>query len=657
MCGIAGVVSRSGAGEIFKTLQTAARLLEHRGPDDEGYLVYDAASRTVDDRLSPPRAVPAFEGAGAAAGSAGLAHRRLSIIELSPCGRQPMTLPGSGLHVVLNGEIYNYLELRTELQAAGRQFATASDTEVLLAAYAQWGPAALLRLEGMFAFAILDLPQDKLFLARDFFGIKPLFYSTSQTGFCFASEISALLSMPNVGRRANPRRVFEHLNYWTTDQGDDTFFADIHKLPPAHYMEVPLDAPEKAAPVRYWDLARSQILDLSLGAAAERLQELFLESVKLHLRSDVPVAVALSGGPDSSAIVMAARRLLGASAELNTVSYIASEPKLCEEPWIDSVNQAAGARPHKVNVEDRDLGSDFEKLVALQGQPVVTPVVYAQHRVFRKAHECGFKVLLEGQGADELLAGYSFYQPARLATLLSRGEWRRALRFLRAAPAHSQTTASWVLRHALKRYLPAGMVHALQGLKPGPRMAPWISRSWAERNGVEHGAAPSEALAPASGNYLRDMMYDTAFATKLPGLLRYGDHNAMSVSVENRVPFLTPRLAEFVFSLPEEYLVSPAGTGKAVFREAMQGMIPEGVRLRSKLGFEPPYQAWMNGMRGKAVDTLRSAGELEILDQPAVEAFADRIAREGVTSDTSANQLWRLVCLVQWARHFHVAFD
>lgn len=657
MCGIAGIVSRSGAGEIIKTLQTAAKLLEHRGPDDEGYILYDAASRTVHDGPSQLRATHSFEGASAAASNAGLVHRRLSIIELSPSGRQPMTLPGSDLYIVLNGEIYNYLELRTELQATGRRFSTASDTEVLLAAYAQWGPTALQRLEGMFAFAILDLPQNKLFLARDFFGIKPLFYSHSQSDFCFASEVSAMVSMPNVGRRANPRRVFEHLNYWTTDQGDGTFFSDIHKLPPAHYMEVLLDAPGKAKPVRYWDLARAQTLDLSLGEAAQHLRELFMESVKLHLRSDVPVAVALSGGPDSSSIVMAARSLLGATAELNTVSYIASDPRLCEESWIDSVNQAAGARSYKVSVEDQELGADFEKLVALQGQPVVAPVVYAQYRVFRRAHECGFKVLLEGQGADELLAGYAFYQPARLATMLSQGEWMDALRFLRDAPARSQTTASWVLRHALKRCLPARVVHELQSLRPGPRIAPWINRQWASRNGVEHDAAPSEALSLASGKYLRDMMYDTAFDTKLPGLLRYGDHNAMSVSVENRVPFLTPKLADFLFSLPEEYLVGPTGVGKAVFREAMRDMIPEQVRRRSKFGFEPPYQAWMNGMRAKAVDTLRTGGDLAVLDPRAVQVFADEIAAEGATSDSTANKLWRLVCLVQWARHFNVAFD
>jgi asparagine synthase (glutamine-hydrolysing) len=640
MCGIAGTVGARHPDVILRALKVAAKALEHRGPDGEGFFVYSQS-----------------ESPSAAKNNVGLAHRRLAIIDLSESGKQPMTLIGSGLHIVLNGEIYNYRELRNELEKTGRRFASSSDTEVLLHAYAQWGISALLRLEGMFSFALLDAPRNKLLLVRDFFGIKPLFYSQFESSFYFASEIPALLQMSGVDRKANPTRVFEHLNYWTTDQGEDTFFASVKRLPAAHYMEINLTDIGNTRCVRYWDIERGNTLEISLPEAAQRVRELFLESVALHLRSDVPVAVALSGGTDSSSVVMGARRLLGSTADLATVSFISSDPQMCEEIWIDTVNLAAKTQSHKIQIDDAELGNDFERLIALQAEPFVTPVVYAQHRVFRKAHECGFKVLLEGQGADELLAGYPFYQQARLATLLMRGELLSAMTFLRHAPPRFNTGTTWLVTNALRRMLPENITRFLRYGKKRT-LAQWISPAWAERNSVAWNAAPLESLSGKSGLYLRDMIYETVTATKLPGLLRYGDQNAMSVSVENRVPFLTPSLATFLFSMPEEYIIGKTGETKTVFREAMRGITPELVlRRKNKIGFEPPYRKWMNGMRDKAVSVLRDASNLSALDVSGIKELTSQIQARGIETDTVANRLWRLISLVQWARHFEVKFD
>ena len=637
MCGIAGIVSREHQSEIEARLANAARCLQHRGPDGEGMFV--APSR--DDNAG-----------------VGLLHRRLSIIDLSSAANQPMSLlVRDDLRIILNGEIYNYRELRAELEAHGQTFKTSSDTEVLLAAYAQWGKACLSKLEGMFAFAVWDQQRQTLFLARDFFGIKPLFYWKSGDELHFASEIPALLAMGKASRKLDAARAFEHLNYWTTDQGEDTFLADVKKLPAAHFAEISLTRPSEMRLVRYWDVDRSRRSDISFADAAKQMRELFAGSVEHHLRSDVPVTVALSGGTDSSSVVMNARRQKGPDAELHTISYIASVERLSEEPWIDSVNHAAKATSHKLKIADHELGDEFEKFVALQAQPTVTPVVYAQNRVFRHAHELGFKVILEGQGADELLAGYPFYQQARLATMLGKLQLATAIRFLQRAPAQFRVNAGWILRNAVRRAMPTSVVRAWRARKDSSVM-PWINGKWADEHQLADNAAPLDVLSERSGDYLRDMIYDAVFSTKLPGLLRYGDHNAMAVSVENRVPFLTPKIADFVFSLPEDYIIRPNGESKAVFREAMRGITPEFVlRRKNKIGFEPPYTDWMNGMRPKLAQKLRGGRELRLLNSEVLEQHARSVESEPIANDSVANRLWRIVCFVQWVQHFQVQVD
>ena len=653
MCGIVGTIESAGMASQLADMRRACDRLEHRGPDDFGYLAFDGQAGTA--TVCHRGATVWSGGAGSRGGpvNVALGHRRLSIIDLSTAAAQPMT-DGSGQRILIhNGEIYNYRPLRRELEALGRTFRTSSDTEVLLAAYAQWGAGALQRLEGMFAFALLDLERRVLFLARDAFGIKPLYYAIQPGRFAFASEIPALLELPWVDRRANARRVYEHLNFWTTDRTDGTFLAGIQAVPGAHYAEIALDAPPAAVtPICYWRLERDRVADVSLDEAAASLRELFIESVTQHLQADVPWCVALSGGTDSSSVTMAARRILGREAPLHTVSFLANDPALNEEIWVDTVVRAAGATPHKLQIDDADLGEDFARLVGVQGQPMVTPVVYAQHRVFRHAGECGFKVLLEGQGADELLAGYPFYLQARLASMLKQGEWLRAIRFLWSAPPRFLAGRRHVLRHALHRAYPRW------GLARASRfVAPWISRRWAGQHGVDQGPPPG--LFDSRGpHYLREMIDDAVRETKLPSLLRYGDHNAMAASVENRVPFLTRPLAQFLFSLPEEYIMSSTGTSKNVLRYAMRGITPEFVlRRKNKIGFEPPYQKWMQAMTPALVATLERAQSMPVFDGAGVRAMVERLQREGVSSTTFANQVWRATCLAAWSDRFSVTFD
>ena len=311
MCGIAGLVAEPGVDVDAAWLTTAAAALAHRGPDDRGYLQW-----------APGGAVRSGRQPDGARAIVAMAHRRLSILDLSDTGWQPMSTPDGRYHLLFNGEIYNYVELRSDLEATGRRFHSTGDTEVLLAAWAAWGPQCLPRLVGMFAFAVLDTEAQRLLLARDPFGIKPLFFAEAGGRLAFASEIAPLLALPGISRRAAPGPVYDYLRHGVIDHDGSSLFADIRRFPPAHYAEIDLRSPTGLEPRRYWRLAPDAHLDLSRAQGASRLRELFLESVRLHLRSDVKVGTALSGGIDSSAIVLAMREVGGSALDILSLIHI-----------------------------------------------------------------------------------------------------------------------------------------------------------------------------------------------------------------------------------------------------------------------------------------------------------------------------------------------
>src|SRR5262245_40312187 len=292
MCGIAGIVTQK-PGARAACAPAVLQCLRHRGPDDQGWLRFAAGKVEIGREWTEPLREPEVL----------LLHRRLSILDTTKSGWQPMGTPDGRYYVVYNGEIYNYKELRQELELAGHSFKSQSDTEVLLAAYAEWGKAALTRFIGMFAFALLDTERRTLLLARDFFGIKPLYYSSQDGAFVFGSEIKALLTFGLPGLEADPERLFLYLRYGITDSGSQTLFSRVQQLPVGHYLEISLDSGDSKGQC-YWQ-PEDKELDISFDEAAERVRELFLRSVELHLRSDVAVGAALSGGIDSSAIVMA----------------------------------------------------------------------------------------------------------------------------------------------------------------------------------------------------------------------------------------------------------------------------------------------------------------------------------------------------------------
>lgn len=642
MCGIAGIIKFNNLSIQQHLLTNLSTALSKRGPDDLGFLGWDQnqpirITRTPEELLGSKIA---------------LIHRRLSILDLSEAGSQPMCTSDGRYSIVFNGEIYNYLELRSELKALGHQFRSDSDTEVLLAAYVQWGSRCPTRLIGMFAFAVLDTYTRTLFLARDCFGIKPLYYIRLDSELIFASEIKALLKLDILERKVNAQRLYHYLNSGLTDYGHETLFLNIYQLPAAHYLKIYLDQPKDSEPVQYWSLELEEPVDISFEEATEKLRELFLQNVRLHLRSDVPIGSALSGGIDSSAIVSAIR-YLEPKLELHTFSFIADDPNINEEYWIDLVGMAKNANIHKVQASPQELVDDLEHLIFTQDEPFGSTSIYAQYRVFRLAQEQGIKVMLDGQGADEVFGGYRSYITIHLMSLLAKGQWEQGIQLLYNSSKLPGTNLTTLSQEIGKFLLPTKLRGLAKKFLGKQYRSQWLNSKWfLENSEIAEFSLPKQP----SDDFLRQELQQALTTTSLPMLLRYEDRNSMYFSIESRVPFLTPELVQFVFTLPEDYIISSSGVSKAIFRQAMRGIVPDAILDRKdKIGFATPEKQWLTTLRPWVEEVLNSETAYHI---PALNIEQAKQDWQGIINGQQSFdfRVWRWVNLVRWVEHHNIKF-
>lgn len=641
MCGIVGFLSRKGWSSP-PPVPAILEQLNHRGPDDHGYLVYSKGSTRLGCQWTKPEADAEVI----------FLHRRLSILDLSEAGRQPMSTPDGRYFITYNGEIYNYVELRGELEQLGYVFRSRSDTEVLLAAYAAWGADVLRRLVGMFAFAILDTVRRVVFLARDFFGIKPLYYAATGGALTFASELKTLLEFGAISRQVNASRLFSYLRHGLCDFGNETLLANVLQLPAAHYLEIALDGDFESPLVCYWEPTVQCSEDLSFEQAAEKLRALFLKSISMHLRSDVPVGSALSGGIDSSSVVMA-MRYLEPDIDLHTFSYIADDDELNEEQWVDVVAQAARSRVHKVRPTAAELVADFEQLCYAQDMPSASASLYAQYCVFRAAKQEGIKVMLDGQGADEILGGYTYFRGARLASLVRQRKWREAADFVAHSWHRPRASRFLLFQDACNYLLPIAAQVPLRKLIGKDLTPSWLNLEWFHKNGV----VPCMARSPYKSSHVLREKLRRELSEHLPSLLRYEDRNSMAFSIESRVPFLIPELVNFVLSLPEEYIIAPDGTSKAVFRRAMRDIVPDAILNRKdKIGFATPERAWLSAV------TLWVQRQFEADGAAEIPAFhLDVVSHDWQQIKQGRKPLsfavWRCLNVIAWTERFHVQYS
>jgi asparagine synthase (glutamine-hydrolysing) len=627
MCGIAGVM---GAGQASNdACALALDAMDHRGPDDRGSRVLDVDGTRV-----------------------WLGQTRLAIIDLSPGGLQPMSFADERYWIVFNGEIYNYRELREELRAQGVAFRTESDTEVLLASWAAWGEQAIPRLRGMFAFAVLDRHRGELVCARDAFGIKPFYFGTSGETWAFASEPTVVADLLGVKRRLNDQRLFEYLTFGASDRIGSTAFADVQSLPPGHVMRMELSDTTRTTSSRRWWNPSLEERRVPRAEAVETVREMFLQNIRLHLRSDVPLAVALSGGIDSSGITCGVRSVVG-DAELHTFSYVSSDDAQSEARWVDSVNAHVGARPHRVVIGQDDLVRDIDDVIRALGEPFGSTSIYAQYRIFQAVREQGFTVTLDGQGADEIFGGYVGYPDFRMLSMLRRGDLIGMYRFLQAWGTEPDRSRKGVLR-GVAAALAGDDVRRIVGARFEARQLPaWVDRSYVRDRGLRARALPRARADWRPGRDLASRLYKAISHGELATLLRHGDRTAMRWSIESRTPFLTTDLAEYALSLPESYLVSPQGTTKSVLREALTGLVPADVLARrDKLGFATPESQWLRNLRPVLGTWLDDVDMLPMLDPTATRRFVTEALDQ---QRPLSGSVWRILCAIRWARLLDVS--
>ncbi|HNC19643.1 asparagine synthase (glutamine-hydrolyzing) [Accumulibacter sp.] len=625
MCGIFGGVWRRAPRHLERSVSDASRALRFRGPDDNGQEVIHFGPATL-----------------------ALGHTRLSIIDLGPGGHQPMQSADGAVSIVFNGEIYNYRELRSELSLLQHQFVSDSDTEVLLAAWCQWGRNCLTRLVGMFAFVVFDRAKGTLTCVRDAFGIKPLFYAREQDDFLFASEIPAIRSLKQERVELDWQRAYDYLVHGDYDSGPRSFLEGVFHLQPGHLLELDVASGRLAEAERWWSPRVTERHDLPFAQAAERLRESFLDSIRLHLRSDVPLGAALSGGIDSSAVVCAMRHV-APDLTINTFSYVARGSAVSEESWVDRINEHVGAVPHKVVVSASELASDLDEMIRAQGEPFGSTSIYAQYRVFRLAREHGVTVTLDGQGADEMLAGYHGYPGQRIRSLVEQGKFGEALHFLDQWARWPGRSRSSGVKRAIGELTRGTILNDLLRRLGGIRALPaWITPAPLRDRGIlsRHPQVQSQRSREDLGRRLVAELALSLTQRGLPALLRHGDRNSMRFSVESRVPFLTCEMADFLLSLPEAYLISPGGETKRIFRAAMRGIVPDDVLdRRDKIGFATPEQEWLLGMADTVREWLSVDLHLPFFNQGEVLKEFDRI-----TSGRKpfSWQVWRWINFSRW---------
>lgn len=652
MCGIAALHEPAAPAWLPDVARAMTGLVRHRGPDGEGFAFYDPAGGRVTPVISAdsPTGVSGQRQPPAGCTFA-LGHRRLAILDLSSAGHQPMTDEAGRCWLSFNGEIYNYIELRCELEKAGHAFHTGTDTEVILAAWCQWGEGCLTRFNGMFAFVLFDTVRRHVFAARDRFGVKPLyFWRTPSGGIALASEIKQFTAHPHWRPRLNGQRAYEFINWGICDHSAETMFTDVWQLRGGEFISTPLERFPNAQPQRWYEL-KPQPFAGDFAAAAVRFRELLDDSVRLRLRADVPVGSCLSGGLDSSSIVCTMRAQLGdRAAQLqNAFSAYSDVPRFDERRFIEEVRRATGTAGHVVVPEPDSLLHELDTIVWHQDEPFGSTSIYAQWSVFRLARQHGVAVMLDGQGADEALGGYHGYFPPRLAGLLRQGRWCTFGR--EAAAVRALHGESWTnqVRAIANELLPPRVADRLRRLAGRTVKMPAfldLARLGAEPRALHEGAVDLR-------DPVRSLGRAQLTALSLPMLLRFEDRDSMAHSVEARLPFLDYRLVEFCLGLPEDFKLS-GGWTKRVLREGMRDRLPAAIRQRrDKLGFATAEEVWMRERKPAAF--LQLVDDAIAVSGGVLTPDARRRAERILAGEEPFSFLvWRFISFGAWLRRFNV---
>ena len=614
MCGICGVIYFNQPILDKGVISNMMTAIKHRGPDDEGLY--------IDKNL-------------------GLGHVRLSIIDLTPSGHQPLYSDDNRFIIVYNGEIYNYLEIKDTLIDKGIIFRTGSDTEVILKAYIEWGVDCLSLLRGMFAFVIYDNLTKELIAVRDRFGIKPFYYYLDKNKFVFASEIKAILTNPDIAAKLNEIMLHDFMVFNRTDHDEQTCFQNIMNLRPAHFLKINL---QFRVEIRKW---------YRLPDVAETLQDEELEckllyelrnSIKYHLVSDVPVGTALSGGLDSSAIVCLMREILGTKTKINSFSAVYDNKwEKDEKKYVDVVSDYAHLTSHFIIPTADNLVTELDKIIYHQEEPFATSSMFAGWCIMKLANENNVKVLLNGQGSDEIFS-YDYMSAFYFYELFTRGKLiefsKQFSYFLKKQQFNKLFTTKLFLFLLSPELLKNKLIRYNQ-----PWMASYFYEDYKDKSNFYNNFFNVGNLNESVKNHL---IY------KLNHLLRVEDKNAMAHSIETRVPFLDHKLVEFALTIPSHEKVQN-GQVKYILKKSLENHIPEEIiRRNNKIGFETPQARWFREKRFEKLldDTIYNRNETDIYFNKNVIINSWEAHKRG--KQNQHELIWKYFYLSRWHSVFFV---
>jgi asparagine synthase (glutamine-hydrolysing) len=657
MCGIAGIFNPN-ISLPPRHIKSMCDILRHRGPDDEGYIGVDLQQNIVHSLVGKDSSVSG-QSIDKFGGSAQLflGHRRLSIIDVSPAGHQPMADKDENVWIVFNGEIYNYVELKQDLVKKGYSFRTSSDTEVLLYSYLEWGMECLEKFNGMWAFVIYDKRKNIIWGARDRFGVKPLYYHLKNGCFVFASEMKAIVQLPFVERKINEKAAFQYLVHQMNNP-DECQFGGVEELKPSHAFELDL-ATGDFRKWAYYTLETNNkwegFSEAKFARINERVRELLFNAVRLRLRSDVPVGSCLSGGMDSSAIVCIvndylAKESIGSVGDRQKV-FTACYPgdAIDESKWAQIVVDATKTAWHKTCPDAKSLLDDLDELVYCQDVPFGSTSIYAQYRVMKVAKENGVKVLLDGQGGDELFTGYTSYYANYYMDLFRHfafGRLNRELRLKHNSPVNTmfaRVLAYTAIKRPLYDVAPKFAKDWYNSLR-NP-VSTHFGREFVEKNNPH--VPPPPTMAPLSLNQMLVHMMNR----NLPELLWYEDRNSMRFSIESRTPFSDDiDLINYTFSVPSIYKIHD-GWNKFLLRRAVSGVVPDAiVRRTDKIGFQTPEYSWIVEKKDEILSRMKSDGLDYFIDYDSIAKNWDGLVAG--QQKTGITTIWRYINFALWKKRF-----
>lgn len=646
MCGICGIYNLDNKLIDPSILLKMTNLVKHRGPDDEGYLLVNTHNKNIQNfhgsdtvqsiKTSTQHIQTDFKA------NLGFGHRRLSIIDLSADGHQPMSSGDKRFWIIFNGEIYNYLELKTELKNLGHQFTTNSDTEVILSAYRQWGELCVTHFNGMFAFSIWDHLKHKLYCARDRMGIKPFYYFWDNRQLIWASEIKQMIKSNVVIPDPNYHSIFNYLLLSRQDIDKSTLFENIVQLPPGHTLVVEDDNLKIR---RYWNLEENMSTVYSNDQEyASVFLDLLRNSVRMRMRSDVPLGIALSGGLDSSSIAVLAKDLTKNRVKTFSV-YYEDNIQYDEREYIQAVLKAGDFEPVYFTSNGNVHFDDIQKWIYHQDEPPLSASPFSAYNNYRNIKKADITVALNGQGGDEILAGYHTYFKYYLLSLIQQGKLVNFIKeFFSYTNVHHKDLAfrlNLLFKLFLRTFLADPTMKKLEKYEMSTKSI-YSKDLLRYENRI--------VLPQKFSNSLNQNLYETVTHTMVPHLLHWEDRNSMAFSVESRVPMLDHHLVDYMFSIPINQKIREGET-KFILRQAMEGILPELVRTRKdKIGFATPTDLWIKGKLHTQIGDIFQSSSFK---QRGI--FRPELIYKIFTSNPGqfkSNEIWRLFSIELWFRLF-----